>query len=140
MPNQEERLFWYDRGMSLLKKVDAVVLHTDDLEAAKKFYGEQLGNKLRWQNHDAVAFKLGDSELVISTKLEPEVDLLVDSVEDATRQIVDLGGKVVLPPEDLPVGKVGIVQDPFGNKLTLVDLSKGTYKTDGDGNILEVSK
>lgn len=125
--------------MSLLKKVDAVLLHTDDLEAAKKFYGEELGHELRWQNDDAVAFKLGDSELVISRKLDPEVDLLVKSVEDAIEQIVDLGGKVILPPEDLPVGKVGIVQDPFGNRLTLVDLSKGTYKTDGDGNILEVS-
>mgnify|MGYP001065623815 CR=1 FL=1 len=125
--------------MSLFKKVDAVLLHASDLEAAKKFYGEELGHELRWQNDDAVAFKLGDSELVISKKLNPEVDLLVDSVEEAIKQITDLGGKVILPPEDLPVGKVGIVQDLFGNKLTLVDLSRGTYKTDADGNILEVS-
>lgn len=122
-----------------MKKVDAVLLHADDLKAAKKFYGDELGHELRWQNDDTVAFKLGDSELVISRKLKPEVDLLVDSVEEAMKRIVDLGGKVILPPEDLPVGKVGIVEDPFGNKLTLVDLSKGTYKTDGDGNILEVS-
>lgn len=125
--------------MSLFKKVDAVLLHADDLEAAKKLYGDRLGHELRWQNDDAVAFKLGDSELVISNKLEPEVDVLVDSVETAMGKIVDLGGKVILEPEDLPVGKVGIVEDPFGNRLTLVDLSKGTYKTDDKGNILEVS-
>lgn len=126
--------------MSLFKKVDAVLLHADDLEAAKEFYGEKLGHELRWHNDNTVAYKLGDSELVISTKLEPETDLLVESVEDAVSQLLQAGGTLLLEPEDLPVGRVAIVQDPFGNKLTLVDLSKGTYKTDSEGNILSVEQ
>jgi hypothetical protein len=30
------------------------------------------------------------------------------------------------------------VADPFGNVLVLVDLSKGTYVTDGSGNVTSV--
>ncbi len=36
----------------------------------------------------------------------------------------------MVAPQDITVGKVTVVADPFGNRLTLVDLSKGTYLTD----------
>jgi acyl-CoA reductase-like NAD-dependent aldehyde dehydrogenase len=52
----------------------------------------------------------------------------------------DADGKVVLEPEDISVGRVAVVEDPFGNRLTLVDLSKGRYEADGSKNVTGVSK
>lgn len=61
----------------------------------------------------------------MSTRLDPETAFLVDSVEHAVAIFENAGGKVVAAPEDVPVGKVAVVEDPFGNRLTLVDLPKG---------------
>jgi len=41
-------------------------------------------------------------------------------------------------PEDIPVGRVAVVSDPSGNPLVLIDLSKGTFHTDHDGNVTGV--
>jgi hypothetical protein len=38
-------------------------------------------------------------------------------------------------PFDIPVGRVAIVADPFGNVLVLIDLSKGRYVTDQAGRV-----
>jgi hypothetical protein len=45
---------------------------------------------------------------------------------------------VLSSPFDIPVGRVAVVADPFDNVLVLVDLSKGRYATDGDGNVTAV--
>jgi hypothetical protein len=43
------------------------------------------------------------------------------------------GWRLVAPPSDIPVGRLAVVADPFGNELVLVDLSKGRYATGADG-------
>jgi hypothetical protein len=48
-------------------------------------------------------------------------------------------GVVVVEPFDIPVGRVAVVADPFGNPLTIVDLTKGRYKTDADGYVTGVA-
>jgi catechol 2,3-dioxygenase-like lactoylglutathione lyase family enzyme len=111
----------------LCQKVDAVLLRVPDIERGLDFYGTALGHELLWRRADAAALRLGDSELVLSTTLDPETDLLVESVDAACRLFVEVGGAVEVGPEDIPVGRVAVVTDPFGNRLTLVDLSKGTY-------------
>jgi hypothetical protein len=45
---------------------------------------------------------------------------------------------VVSGPEDIPVGRVAVVSDPFGNPLVLLDLSKGTFRTSPDGTVTRV--
>lgn len=125
--------------MALFKKVDAVLVKVPDLDAGLDFYCNKLNHTLRWRSDEAAAVKLGDSELVLHTNLDPETDLLVDSVEAAVKEVVQNGGSVVLEPEDLPVGKVAVVTDPFGNKLTLVDLSRGLYQTDTSGTVTGVA-
>ncbi len=124
----------------VLKKVDAVLIKVPSIKQGLDFYRERLGMQLLWKKEDMAAVRIGDSELVLNTTLEPEIDFLVDSAEHAIEVFERAGSKVVVSPEDLPVGKVSVVEDPFGNKLTLVDLSKGTYKTDASGNVTGVSK
>ncbi len=129
----------YD-DVPVIKKVDAVLVKVPSIQQGLDFYRERLGMQTVWRKDDMAAVRLGASELVLSTKLDPETDLLVDSVEHAIKVFEAAGGKVVLQPEDIPVGKIAVVEDPFGNKFTLVDLSKGSYETDQAGNITGVSK
>jgi hypothetical protein len=70
--------------------------------------------------------------------LEYAVNWLVTSVSEAVETIVEAGGKVILKPTQIPVGRLAVVNDPFGNALVLLDLSAGRYVTDVDGRVLGV--
>jgi Glyoxalase-like domain len=70
---------------------------------------------------------------------QSEVDFLVDSVDQAATELTRAGGTVVVEPADIPVGRVAVIVDPFGNPLTILDLTKGRYLTDADGNVTGVA-
>jgi len=77
-----------------------------------------------------------DAELVLQAeRRELEVNLLVDSAETAAVRFVEAGGQVVMPPFDIQIGRCVVVQDPWGNLLVLLDMSKGMLVTDADGNV-----
>ena len=127
----------------LILKVDAVQIVVPDLEAGLAFYRDKLGHELRWRSETSAGLAMPDSdtELVIQTALEKqETDLLVESTDDAAQRFVEAGGTVIAPPSDIPVGRVAVVQDPWGNVLVLLDLSKGTFDTDADSNVTGVSQ
>jgi predicted enzyme related to lactoylglutathione lyase len=113
------------------------VLRVPSLERGLAFYRDQLGHELIWRTESMIGLRMGrdGTELVLSLDTGPETDLLVESVDRAVESFVRAGGSVTMPPEDIPVGRVAVVSDPFGNELTLVDLSKGTYQTDAQGNV-----
>jgi predicted enzyme related to lactoylglutathione lyase len=127
---------------AVLRGVDAVTVPVPDLDQGLQFYRDQLGHELAWSN-DAVGqvgLRLPESqaELVLSTNLEYAVNWLVTSVPAAIETIVEAGGKVLLKPTQIPVGRLAVVIDPFGNALVLLDLSAGRYVTDVDGGVLGV--
>ncbi|HEX8303886.1 MAG TPA: VOC family protein [Jatrophihabitans sp.] len=117
----------------LLRAVDAVVVRVPSLEDGLAFYHDALGHELLWRTETMVALGFGDSEteLVLALDTGPETDLLVDSVEDAVARITQAGGTLVAGPDDIAVGKVAVVTDPFGNRLTLVDLTNGRLRPGG---------
>lgn len=128
----------------MLRKVDAVTVRVPDLDAGLAFYRDVLGHSLNWRD-DAIgqaglALSEGDSELVLTTEQGYEPNWLVDSVDDAVEVFRTSGGSVVAEPFDIPVGRVGVVVDPFGNTLVLIDLSIGTYTTDAAGHVSGVSR
>jgi predicted enzyme related to lactoylglutathione lyase len=123
----------------LLRRIDCVQIPVPDLDAGLRFYHDGLGLELKWRHATQAGLRLGDSELVLQIERpEPEVDFLVDSAEDAVRRVESLGGTVLFSPEDIPVGRVAKVADPFGNPLVLLDLSKGTFQTGPDGTVTGV--
>lgn len=126
----------------LLRAVDAVMLSVPDLDAGIAFYRDQLGHRLRWRNDElgqaALACPESATEIVLSTELPAEPNWLVDDTVEAAATVQRAGGRVVQPPVDIPVGRVAVVQDPFGNRLVLVDLSKGLYRTDESGAVIGV--
>lgn len=127
----------------LMRKLDAVTVPVPDLDAGLRFYRDALGHALLWRN-DALGqagLELPDSdtELVLTTRLDYAPNWLVDSADEAAATVRAAGGRIVTEPFDIPVGRVAVVADPFGNPLVMVDLSKGRYTTDDAGSVTGVA-
>jgi predicted enzyme related to lactoylglutathione lyase len=123
----------------LLSGVDSVTVPVPDLDAGIAFYRDRLGHPLLWRDDELGQAGLGlateGTEIVLSTRHPYAPTWLVASVDEAATAIVTAGGRVVAAPSDIPVGRVSVVSDVFGNDLVLVDLSKGRYVTDQDGTV-----
>jgi len=121
--------------------VDAVVVRVPSLEQGLAFYRDALGHELLWRRPDAAALRMGDSptELVLMTGIDAETDLVVENLDDATAAVTRAGGTVVLPASEIDVGRVARIRDPFGNDLTLIELSTGRYLTGPDGTVTGVA-
>jgi uncharacterized protein len=135
-------IIWNPQPRGPLRKVDCVQIPVPDLDSGLAFYRDRLGHELIWRSQTAAGLRLADSdtELVLQTQQpQPEVDLLVHSVDQAATQLTRAGGTVLVEPVDIPVGRVAVVADPFGNPLTILDLTKGRYVTDADGNVTGVT-
>ncbi len=128
---------------TLFRKVDCVRLFVKDLEPALRFYRDQLGHDVVWRTESAAGLQMPDtdSEIVLQTERGVlEVDFLVDSVEQAVKQFEEAGGKVVLPPFEIQIGRCAVLSDPWDNELVILDMSKGKLITDQQGNILGNAK
>lgn len=115
------------------RKIDCLSLPVDDLDAALRFYGEELGHELIWRDVTAAGLRLpnGEAELVLHLDARPlEVDPTVDSVPAAIERFRRAGGSLVHGPFPIRIGLCAIVQDPWGNRLVLLDASAGLLKTD----------
>jgi predicted enzyme related to lactoylglutathione lyase len=113
------------------------------LDIGLAFYQDALGHQLLWRTEHAAGLRMPDSEteIVVQTERpEPEVDLLVESVERATERVVAAGGTLLAGPSEIPVGRVVAVADPFGNSLVLLELSNGHYRTDASGAVTGVGR
>jgi catechol 2,3-dioxygenase-like lactoylglutathione lyase family enzyme len=125
--------------MPLIRKVDCIRLYVPELEAGLAFYRGRLGHELIWRTGTAAGLRLPetDTELVLQTEEQrQEVDFLVDSADQSAESIAQSGGKVIVPPFDIQIGRCAVVEDPWGNPLVLLDTSKGLLKTDDDGKVI----
>jgi predicted enzyme related to lactoylglutathione lyase len=126
-------------AVPLFRKVDCLQIPVPDLEAGLSFYRDRLGHAVLWRTKTAVGLGTPDSEseIVIQTEREQmEVNLLVASADEASARIVKAGGRVVVPPFDIQIGRCAVVADPWGNRLVVLDMSKGRLVTDADGNVI----
>lgn len=108
-------------------------LMTSNVEAAKAFYGELLG----WTLQD---IKVGDMTYTMVNEGEKEVGgmmtipadaegmpiawgsyVTVDDVDARTARVESLGGKVCVPPQDIPdIGRYSVIADQQGAMLGLI--------------------
>jgi lactoylglutathione lyase len=124
----------------LFRKIDCLALRVADLDAAVSFYGA-LGHELAWRTPTGAGLRLRDSEteLVVQTERPgPETDLTVEAVDRAVERFVAAGGRVIVSPFDIAVGRCAVVADPWGNQLVILDNSKGHLVTDDAGNVTGV--
>ena len=119
-----------------LKKHGAISwneLLTGDVEAAKSFYGQLFG----WTYEDApmddmtyTLVKADGEEAAGIMPMPPEAGQMppawgmyvtVDDVDAMGARVEALGGKVLVPAQDIPkVGRFMVIQDPQGATLALI--------------------
>jgi lactoylglutathione lyase len=125
----------------MFRKVDCVVVRVPELASALDLYVNRLGHPLiRRRDDQAAGLRLDDSEtelVVMAGEGGTEADSLVESVNAAVESFVRAGGSLVGPVEEIAVGRRATLQDPWGNELPILDLSKGRLRTDATGNAIE---
>ena len=111
-------------------------LGSTNAEAAKKFYTELFGWKLKESQAAGVAY----SEIVVGGRESGGIYQMsaeqgnmpsnwmayvaVDDVDASAKRVEELGGKVRMPPTDIPnVGRFCIIADPTGAPLSLIKLA-----------------
>lgn len=125
----------------VFKKIDCIRIHVPDLEQALEFYRDRLGLELVWRNGvDEAGLSMieSDSEIVlVKEELEhPELDLMVESVQNSIRLFRESGGKVIVDPFEIRIGKCSVIEDPWGNRFVILDRSKGLLKVDKNRNVI----
>lgn len=129
--------------LPIFKKIDCVRLPVSDLESGLSFYMDNLGLELIWRTEESVGLRLpqDESEIVLYTDDRgEEIDILVESADEAARYFEPAGGEVVVQPFDIRIGRCVVVKDPWGNELVLLDNSKGRLVTDEECNVVGVEK
>ena len=122
-------------------------LSTTDDGAAVKFYGELLGWEFKKSDINACegseAPPMVYNEIVVGGKhvggiykMGPEFGgapphwmayVAVDDVDAKAKQVEELGGKVCVPPTDIPnTGRFCVINDPTGATISLITL-KGAH-------------
>ncbi|HPF17364.1 MAG TPA: VOC family protein [Thermotogota bacterium] len=124
---------------SLFQNIDCIQLYIPDLEAGIDYYCNQLGLKIIWKTETAVGLGMAEglAEIVIQNeRKEMEIDIKVNSVAEAIKEIVQAGGTILSGPFDIKIGKCAVVKDPWDNQYVILDSTKGTFITDDAGNII----
>jgi lactoylglutathione lyase len=127
------------QSQPLFQKVDCLRLPVPELDAGLAFYRDQLGHQVIWHTAQAVGLRMPntDAEIVLYTgDFGQEIDLKVESADLAASRIEAAGGKVIVPPFDIEIGRCVVVHDPWGNELVLLDTSRGLLVTDANGHVI----
>jgi len=129
----------HSRPKPLARKIDCVRLYVSDLDSGLAFYRDQLGHELIWRTERAVGLRMPETDAEIVLQIEDkgqEIDLTVESAEAAAVHFEEAGGKIIVPPFDIQIGRAVVVEDPWGNPFVLLDATKGLLVTDADGNVI----
>ena len=105
----------------LLRKVDAVTFQGAGSGRGACLLRQRFRTQLAKRRDRTAGLSLPDSdtEIVLTTEHGYEPNWLVESADDAVRAVEEPGGSVLAAPFDIPVGRVAVVADPFGNVLVL---------------------
>lgn len=98
-----------------------------DLDAAKRWYSEVLGQAPYFDEPFYVGFSVGGFELGLLPSAQPGTAgpqplWGVANIESAYARLLELGASALEPIAEVGEGvKVAAVQDPFGNRLGIIE-------------------
>jgi predicted enzyme related to lactoylglutathione lyase len=118
----------------MLRKIDCVMVRVPDLVSAAEFYTRVFGLRPLWRDETSVGMGMADTdaEVVLHTMDLPgdrSVHYLVDDVPGAVAVAQRAGCAVREAPFDVVIGMCAVLEDPFGNAVCLLDMSKGARGT-----------
>ena len=117
--------------MEKLLKIDNIMYRVKDLDKARIFYREILGLEQVWKDKERkmIGFKLAESDAEIVIHNDPNIpdftfSFLVESVEKFIEEKLDKGSILTFGPIRVRCGWYAILEDPDGNNIPIIDLSK----------------
>jgi len=116
----------------MLRKIDCVMIRVDDVEAAATYYADVFGLRPLWSGDDAIGLVFPETDAEIVLHRDPgipsavEVHYLVDDVVAAVTHFAAKNCRVLVEPFDITIGKCAVIQDPFGTRLCILDMAKGS--------------
>ena len=125
----------------IFKNIDCIELYVTDINEGIQYYCDSMGLKLLWRNEDMVGLGMENdiTEIVLqSQRKQVLVDIKVESVDESIEKIKEAGGTVEYGPFDVPIGRCAVILDKWHNKYVILDMTKGRYVTDEDGNVTGV--
>jgi predicted enzyme related to lactoylglutathione lyase len=140
--NRKKEIAMSDTAMKQAGAFSWNELLTTDVQGAKAFYGELLGwgmQDIRIDgtgpgSMDYTLVKLGDKEIGGIMAIPAQAAgmpptwgayVTVSNVDALLPRVEKLGGKVRVPPQDIPdVGRFAVIQDPQGAMLSLISYLK----------------
>lgn len=113
-------------------------LLTRDVEGSKKFYAELIGWTMEDMPMDEggsyTVLKAGDRAvgglMKMPSMVPPQAPnhwgayVTVDDVDAVAAKVQELGGKILVPPMDLPDMRFCVFEDPQGAKLSAITYTK----------------
>jgi lactoylglutathione lyase len=120
----------------MLRKIDCVMIRVNDIKAAAAYYAKVFGLQPQWSADDSIGlvFSESDAEIVLHCDLNipssVEVHYLVENVIAAVANYSAQGCRVLVEPFDIAIGKCAVIEDPFGTRLCILDMTKGTRPLD----------
>ncbi len=115
----------------MLKKIDCVMIRVDNVEAVVRYYSDVFGLRPLWKDETSVGLSLPETDAEIVLHCDPnipakiEVYYLVDDVASAVRLFEQRGCQTLAGPFEIPIGKGAVIQDPFGTRLCILDMTRG---------------
>jgi predicted enzyme related to lactoylglutathione lyase len=113
-------------------------LMTTDVGSAKEFYVKLFGWKteeapMEGMTYNVVKMNGNDAGGIMSIPPEAEgmppswsIYVTVEDVDSTTRQVEELGGKILRPPSDIPnVGRFCVLSDPQGAVICAITYVNG---------------
>lgn len=115
----------------MLRKIDCVMIRVNDVQAAANYYAEVFGLHLNWSGDDSIGLVFPETDAEIVLHNDPgipssvEVYYLVDDVVVDVANYAAKGCRVLVESFDITIGKCAVIQDPFGTRLCILDMTKG---------------
>ena len=117
----------------MLNKVCVLTIKVDDMEKAVEFYTKVLDFEVsKHYGENIVSLVHNDVPIVLEKSHEEGIDgrqqvllgILSENLDEDVNTLRDRGAKILFDEsKPCPPGRYNIVEDPFGNKLELVEFS-----------------
>ncbi len=104
------------------------------VKAAMAYYSNVFGLQPVWwdERSAGLVFPESDAEIVVhcypDIPSRVEVYYLVDDVVTAVQHLATHACKILVKPFDITIGKCAVIEDPFGTRLCILDMTKGPLK------------